>query len=71
VINDVIFCILIICQIIWGLTAVLVDVELAFLNGDLDAISYIECPDGIVREADVRIGTSDTTILSEVQVNFD
>jgi Reverse transcriptase (RNA-dependent DNA polymerase) len=30
VINDVVFRILIVCQIIWGLTAVLVDVEVAF-----------------------------------------
>jgi Reverse transcriptase (RNA-dependent DNA polymerase) len=42
VINDVVFRILIVCQIIWGLTAVLVDVEVAFLNGDLDEIIYME-----------------------------
>jgi Reverse transcriptase (RNA-dependent DNA polymerase) len=48
VINDVIFRILIVCQIIWGLTAVLIVVEVAFLNGDLDEIIYMECPDGIV-----------------------
>jgi Reverse transcriptase (RNA-dependent DNA polymerase) len=47
-INDVVFQILIVCQIIWGLTAVLVDIEVEFLNGDLDGIIYMECPDGIV-----------------------
>jgi Reverse transcriptase (RNA-dependent DNA polymerase) len=60
VINDVVFCILIVCQIIWGLTAVLVDVEVAFLNGNLDEIIYMECPNGIVCEADevVRLNKS-------------
>jgi hypothetical protein len=48
VINNVVFWILIICQIIWGLTAVLIDVEVAFLNGELDEIMCMECPDGIV-----------------------
>jgi Reverse transcriptase (RNA-dependent DNA polymerase) len=48
-INDVVFWILLICQIIWGLTADLVDVEVAFLNGDLDEIIYMESPDTIVR----------------------
>jgi Reverse transcriptase (RNA-dependent DNA polymerase) len=38
VINDVVFRILIVCQIIWGLTVILIDVEVAFLNGDLDEI---------------------------------
>jgi hypothetical protein len=52
VINDVVFRILIVCQIIWGLSAVLIDVKVAFLNGNLDEIIYMECPDGIVREAD-------------------
>jgi hypothetical protein len=51
-INDVVFWILIVCQIIWGLTVALVDVKVAFLNGDLDEIIYMECPDGIVLEAD-------------------
>jgi Reverse transcriptase (RNA-dependent DNA polymerase) len=53
VINNVVFQILIVCQIIWGLTAVLVDVDIALLNGDLDEFIYMECPDGIVLEADV------------------
>jgi hypothetical protein len=47
-----VFWILILCQIVWGLTAVLIDVEVAFLNGNLDKILYMECPDGIVQEAD-------------------
>jgi Reverse transcriptase (RNA-dependent DNA polymerase) len=47
-----VFRILVIRQILWGLTAVFIDVEVAFLNGNLDEIVYTECPDGIVREAD-------------------
>jgi Reverse transcriptase (RNA-dependent DNA polymerase) len=39
---------------------VLIDVEAVFLNGDLDEIIYMECPDGIVCEADevVRLNRS-------------
>jgi Reverse transcriptase (RNA-dependent DNA polymerase) len=41
-------------------TAVLIDVKVAFLNGNLDKIIYMECPDGIVCEADevVRLNKS-------------
>jgi Reverse transcriptase (RNA-dependent DNA polymerase) len=39
---------------------VLIDVEAVFFNGDLDEIIYMECPDGIVCEADkvVRLNKS-------------
>jgi Reverse transcriptase (RNA-dependent DNA polymerase) len=72
VINDVVFWILIVCQIIWGLTAVLVDVEVAFLNGDLDESIYMECPDGIVREADevVRLNKSMYGLVQVAQQFF-
>jgi Reverse transcriptase (RNA-dependent DNA polymerase) len=60
VINNVVFWILIVCQIIWALTVVLVHVEVAFLSGDLNKIIYMECPVGIVCEADevVRLNKS-------------
>jgi Reverse transcriptase (RNA-dependent DNA polymerase) len=41
VINDVVFRIILICQIIWKLIAVLADVEVAFLHGYLDETIYI------------------------------
>jgi hypothetical protein len=52
VINDVAFRILIICQIIWKLKALLMDVEVAFLNGDLDEMIYMEVPDGFEHQPD-------------------
>jgi Reverse transcriptase (RNA-dependent DNA polymerase) len=50
VINYVAWRTVIVCQIIWGLKAILMDVEVAFLNGDLDEVIYMECPDGVVRQ---------------------
>jgi hypothetical protein len=45
----ILFHILIVCQIIWGLIAFLIDVEVAFFNGNLDEVIYMECPKGLVR----------------------
>jgi hypothetical protein len=44
----------------YSLTAVLADVEVVFLNGDLYEIIYMECPNGIVCEANevVRLNKS-------------
>ena len=52
VINDVVIRILVVCQIMWRLNVGLLDVEVAFLNGDLDEIIYIEVPDGVEHEPD-------------------
>jgi Reverse transcriptase (RNA-dependent DNA polymerase) len=49
------FHILIVCQIIWGLIAVLIDVEVAFFNGNLDEVICMECPKGLVRQEDAVV----------------
>jgi hypothetical protein len=52
VINDVAFRILIIFQIVWRLESVIIDVEAAFLNGELEEEIYMEVPDGIDHKQD-------------------
>jgi NAD(P)H-flavin reductase len=48
VINDPVIRILVNYQMVKRLIAVLLDVEVAFLHGDLKEIIYMECPDVIV-----------------------
>ena len=45
VINDVSWCILIVAMMLWKLDAAIVDVETAFLYGDLDDEVYMLCPE--------------------------
>lgn len=46
VVNDTVFRILIILQLMWNLSAIIIDVETAFLHGDLDEMIYMEAPKG-------------------------
>jgi hypothetical protein len=46
VVNDAVFRIIIILQLMWNLTAVIIDVETAFLHGDLSESIYMLAPKG-------------------------
>ena len=52
VINDITFRILLIAMIVWKLEGKIIDVETAFLNGDLDEDIYMDCPEGLDAEDD-------------------
>jgi Reverse transcriptase (RNA-dependent DNA polymerase) len=52
VINDPVLRIMVIYQMVKRLIAVLLDVEVAFIHGDLKEIIYMECSDGIAYTGD-------------------
>ena len=52
VINDITWRILIIIKMIFGYSAKIVDVETAFLYGDLDEEIFMDCPPGMEHEED-------------------
>ena len=53
VVNDVTYRTVILCMMLYVLTAKTVDVETAFLHGDLEGIEiYMDCPLGIDHETD-------------------
>lgn len=53
VVNDLTFRVLLVLMIIHGLDAKIVDVETAFLHGDLEGIEiYMDCPKGLKAEKD-------------------
>ena len=47
VIHDVTYRLLLIIQIVFGLKARIIDVETAFLHGDLEEEIYMDCPEGM------------------------
>ena len=52
VINDVTWRILLVIKMLWKLKARLIDIETAFLYGDLDEEIYMESPEGLEHEND-------------------
>ncbi len=47
VMNDVTWCILLVAMIVWGMDAIIVDMEMAFLYGKLEEGIYINLPEGM------------------------
>ena len=50
--NDVTFRIIIIAMIVFGLSALIFDVETAFLSGELEELIYMDCPEGMEHKDD-------------------
>jgi hypothetical protein len=47
VLNDESFRIMLIAKLVWNMTCTVVDIETAFLHGDLDEEIYMEVPKGL------------------------
>jgi hypothetical protein len=52
VVHDVTFRIMLVAELKWKLKSKIVDVESAFLNGDLEEEIYMDCPDGMEHDPD-------------------
>ena len=67
VIHDISARILIIIIIIYGLQGKLVDVEIAFLYGDLEEEVYMDCPEGMIDVKEDEALLLQSTIYGLVQ----
>ena len=52
VVHDVTFRIMLVAELKWKLKSKIVDVESAFLNGELEEEIYMDCPDGMEHDKD-------------------
>jgi hypothetical protein len=55
VLNDVSFRIMLIAKLVWDMTSTVVEIETAFLHGDLDEEIYMEVPKGIEIEHNKKL----------------
>jgi hypothetical protein len=55
VLNDVSFRIMLIVKLVWEMTSTVVDIETAFLHGDLDEEVYMEVPKGLEIEHNKKL----------------
>ena len=55
VLNDVSFRIMLIAKLVWDMTSTVVDIETAFLHGDLDEEIYMEVPKGLEIEHNEKL----------------
>jgi hypothetical protein len=55
VLNDVSFRIMLIAKLVWDMTSTVVDIETAFLHGDLDEEIYMEVPKGLEIEQNKKL----------------
>ena len=55
VINDVSFRLMLIAKLVWNMTSTVVDIEMAFLHGDLDEEIYMDIPMGLVTEPNKKL----------------
>jgi hypothetical protein len=55
VLNDVSFRIMLIAKLVWDMTSTVVDIETAFLHGDLDEKIYMEVPKGLEIEHNKKL----------------
>jgi hypothetical protein len=52
VVNDVTFRIWLVLVMLWNLDTIVFDIEVAFLNGELEHEIFMECPDGLEHTSD-------------------
>jgi len=52
IVNDVAWRILLIVKLVWKLSAIIIDVDTAFLYGDLDEEIYMQMPEGMMGFSD-------------------